>query len=204
MAPRARILRPACTALVALLVAVFLPGGAAHAQSGGWSLTADLPLYVSFPRTDLAPSAPPGRFPLGLRLGVAAPFHVGLGLAWYRSGFADASAPFEGRRVTYRMVEAELRLPTSNEVSVAVGIGAGRVAFTPVTVTVTVAPLTQDFLASPVREGYLLAAYRMDERWELRLAFHILQARLGLVSNGTPGSGNLDAELFTVGAGFRF
>ncbi|HKI99075.1 MAG TPA: hypothetical protein VKB51_11425 [bacterium] len=192
--------RRICLALaIGLCLAARAP--AARAQTTGWVLSLGVPLGLQYTHDPQLATPPGARFPTGLHVTLLSPLHVGVGLAAYRTRFADAAFPAAGRRVDYRLAEVFGALPFDDG-WVALGYGMGRTTFSPVTATDS--GLSQDYLASDVQEWFVLAAYHFSERLDGELGFHLLQVDARRTTNGAPASGALDGQLLSIGAGYRF
>jgi hypothetical protein len=173
----------------------------AQAQEAGWEGLLSVPLGLRFTHDPQTAEPPLATFPLGLHAALLSPWHVGLGLARYRTRFDSVAFPYANRTVDYRLAEVlgALDFPQG---WLALGYGAGRATFTPVAAASN--GLSQDFLASPAQEWLVLAAYRFPDQWDVVLGFHLLQVDARRTTDGVPAHGALDAQLLSAGAGYRF
>lgn len=194
------VLMPGLALLLAVAGCALGPRMAA-AQASDWTVSLALPLSLRFTHDPQASEPGVAAMPAGLSATALSPWHVGLGVAGYRTRFTSAAFPFGGRTVDLRL--AELLASYGYQGGwLALGYGLGRARFRPV--TQVSGSITQDFLASDAQEWLVLAAFRLGARWDAALGFHLLQVKARFVTNGSPASGALDAQLLTAGAARHF
>jgi hypothetical protein len=191
--------RAPTAALLALLI-VAAPG-ALMGQTTGWEVSAGIPFDAQFGEYPQAPTPPPARFPTGLRVAALSPFHVGAGLAVYRTGFDRPVFPYADRTLAVQLLEVQAVFEAEG-FRFGFGLGRGRARFSPV--SATNGTITQEYLASPAMTWFLVTAYRLDARWSAELGLHLLRVRVNLTTDGAPAQGDLEARLLTGGLGWRF
>lgn len=174
---------------------------AVRAQEAGWTVSAGVPLGLRFTHDPQAAEPGLATTPVGLGAVLVSPWHVGLGLAGYRTHFESDAFPYGGRTVNYRLAELLAAMDYRNG-WLALGYGLGWASFSPVTQVSQ--GVHQDFLASDVQEWLVLAAFRVSGSWDAALGFHLLQVKARRVTDGAPATGSLDAQLVSAGAAWHF